>query len=86
MLSTRRNSSIPGTAPGLVTARSESIATPNKGTAQMKIHPIDPDVQKLWKGLVSDLRNLRKNVALPSTRLVDPSLRSRVEDWRVSLR
>jgi hypothetical protein len=24
---------------------------------------------------VSDLRNLRKNVALPSTRLVDPSLR-----------
>jgi hypothetical protein len=24
---------------------------------------------------VSDLQNLRKNVALPSTRLVDPSLR-----------
>lgn len=36
-------------APGQVTARSGSIATPNKGTAQMKIHPIGADVQKLWK-------------------------------------
>jgi hypothetical protein len=35
---------------------------------------------------VSDLRNLRKSVASPSTRPADPSLRSRVEDWRVSLR